>query len=74
MGTDSCRSGTDVRHPDRRGRGLTDVRKALNRPQPPGRARTPEGWGGPASWDWLAKCERPRRLAGEVLEGVPLSN
>lgn len=59
-----------------RGRGHTDVRAALAPLQPPSRAEAPRraGGGGAASWDWLAKCERPRGLAGEVLEGVPLSN
>lgn len=57
-----------------RGRGPTDVRAALTQLQPPGRAQTNRREGGAARWDWLAKRERPRRLAGEVLEGVPLSN
>lgn len=52
---------------------LTSGKRSIGRSLPAG-PEHPKGGGGPESWDWLAKCERPRRLAGEVLEGVPLSN
>lgn len=62
VGTVPCRSGQMCATRTGGGRGLTDVRKALNRPQPRPGPNTRRVGGGPASWDWLAKCERPRRL------------
>lgn len=71
VGTGSCLRSRDG--PAGWGR-CTDIRAALAPLQPPAQPGPPRGRGEAARCDWLAPCERPRGLAGAVLEGVPLSN
>lgn len=57
-----------------RGRGRADVKAALPLLPRSLPAEATQREGGATRWDWRAKCKRRRGLAGEVLEGVPLSN